>query len=194
MGTVSITLPSDGTTAEVTDYNSPLTTIKDEINGNLDNDNIKAAAGIAGSKLADGGVTTAKLAANAATKNTTVLDNVAAGTQTITSTNTYTDLTNSSTTFTSVAGGDLVFKGSVSFFKTTAQGLANVRLVVGSSNKTLDVYINELNSYKTVPIDFLFTGIPAGSVSVKLQLATVTNGVGVDPQGRFNLIVTEYMR
>lgn len=52
MGQVNISLPSDGTTADVSDYNTPLTTIVDEINGNLDNSNISASAAIAGSKLA----------------------------------------------------------------------------------------------------------------------------------------------
>lgn len=66
MATVSVTLPTDGTTADVTDYNTPLTTIVTEINGNLDNANIKSNAAIATSKLADdAGITGAKLATNA---------------------------------------------------------------------------------------------------------------------------------
>lgn len=40
MGTISISLPIDGTTADVADYNTPLTTIVNEINGGLDGDNI----------------------------------------------------------------------------------------------------------------------------------------------------------
>lgn len=56
MGTISVSLPSDGTTAYVADYNTPITTIVNVINGGLDNANIAANAGIAGSKLADGGV------------------------------------------------------------------------------------------------------------------------------------------
>jgi hypothetical protein len=56
LGTVTVSLPSDGTTADVADYNTPITTIVNEINGNLDNDNIKSAAAIAGSKLADNSV------------------------------------------------------------------------------------------------------------------------------------------
>lgn len=67
MGTISLTLPSDGSTAEVSDYNTPINTIKDEFNGNIDNDNIKSNAGIAGSKLADSAVTTAKIADDAIT-------------------------------------------------------------------------------------------------------------------------------
>lgn len=53
MGTISVSLPNDGDTIDAADYNTPLTTIVNVINGNLDNDNIKSAAGISGSKLAD---------------------------------------------------------------------------------------------------------------------------------------------
>jgi hypothetical protein len=52
MGTVSVSLPSDGTTADVTDYNTPITTIVNEINGNLDNNNIKTGAAIDSAKIA----------------------------------------------------------------------------------------------------------------------------------------------
>lgn len=62
MATVSVTLPSDGTTADVADYNTPITTIVNEVNGNLDNANIKGGAAIATSKLADdAGITDAKI-------------------------------------------------------------------------------------------------------------------------------------
>lgn len=60
MGTISVSLPADGTTADVADYNTPINTIVNEFNGNIDNANIKAAAAISGSKLADGTVTSAK--------------------------------------------------------------------------------------------------------------------------------------
>jgi hypothetical protein len=45
MGTVSVTLPADGTTADVADYNTPITTIVTAINGNLDNNNISSVSG-----------------------------------------------------------------------------------------------------------------------------------------------------
>lgn len=68
MATISVSLPSDGTAADVSDYNTPITTIVNEINGNLDNANIKSGAAIATSKLADdAGVTTAKIADGAVT-------------------------------------------------------------------------------------------------------------------------------
>ncbi len=61
MGTVSVSLPADGSTADVGDYNTPINTLVTEINGNLDNNNIKAAAGIDGSKMADRTVTATKI-------------------------------------------------------------------------------------------------------------------------------------
>lgn len=51
MGTVSTTLPSDGQTIDASDVNTPINAILAEFNGNIDNDNIKTAANISGSKL-----------------------------------------------------------------------------------------------------------------------------------------------
>lgn len=56
MSTISVSLPADGETIDVADYNTPINTIVNEINGNLDNSNIDAAAAIDGSKLADNSV------------------------------------------------------------------------------------------------------------------------------------------
>lgn len=42
MGTVSVSLPSDGQTADAADYNVPINTIVSEINGGLDSANIEA--------------------------------------------------------------------------------------------------------------------------------------------------------
>jgi hypothetical protein len=54
MGTISITLPTIGepNSTEDADVRAALSTIVTEINGNLDNNNVKAAAGIAFNKLA----------------------------------------------------------------------------------------------------------------------------------------------
>lgn len=62
MATISVSLPSDGSTADVADYNTPVTTIVNAINGGLDNNNISASAAIAGTKLASGGVDSLQLA------------------------------------------------------------------------------------------------------------------------------------
>ena len=61
MGQISVSLPSDGDTIESSDYNTPINTIVNEINGGLDNSNIASDAAIAGTKLADAGVTASKI-------------------------------------------------------------------------------------------------------------------------------------
>jgi hypothetical protein len=53
MATINVSLPSDGQTIDASDYNTPITTIVNEFNGNIDNANIKSAAAISGSKIAD---------------------------------------------------------------------------------------------------------------------------------------------
>lgn len=53
MGTVSVTLPSDGQTIDAADYNTPINTIVSEINGSLDSDNI-AASGVVPNNLMTG--------------------------------------------------------------------------------------------------------------------------------------------
>lgn len=42
MGLVNVSLPVDGTTADVADYNVPITTIVNTLNGNIDTDNVSA--------------------------------------------------------------------------------------------------------------------------------------------------------
>lgn len=85
MGTISVSLPSDGTIADTADYNNPITTIVDEFNGNIDNSNIKSSAAIATSKLAnDGGIGPSKLGLGAQSATVTT-------SQTTTSTS-FTDL------------------------------------------------------------------------------------------------------
>jgi len=64
MGTVTVSLPSDGSTADVGDYNTPITTLVNEFNGNIDNANIKTGAAIATSKIAtDGGLSSSSAGA-----------------------------------------------------------------------------------------------------------------------------------
>lgn len=54
MGTVSVSLPVDGSVASVAQYDTPINTIVNEINGGLDNSNIAVSAGIDPAKLAGG--------------------------------------------------------------------------------------------------------------------------------------------
>ena len=53
MGTINPDLSGivDGEVADASDFTTPINTITDEINGSIDNDNIKAAAGIVQSKI-----------------------------------------------------------------------------------------------------------------------------------------------
>jgi len=63
MGTINPAIPTIGqpNSTEDSDVRSGMITIRDEINGNLDNDNIKTAANIAGSKLAANSVAASKI-------------------------------------------------------------------------------------------------------------------------------------
>lgn len=63
MGTISVSLPTDGSTAEVADYNTPITTIVNAINGNLDSTNMSS---LSGTKLQAGTVPGTALDANSA--------------------------------------------------------------------------------------------------------------------------------
>jgi hypothetical protein len=68
MTLVNPPLPTDGTTADAADIATPIQEMANAINGNLEDENIKAGAAIATSKLAnDAGITTAKLADDAVT-------------------------------------------------------------------------------------------------------------------------------
>jgi hypothetical protein len=53
LGLITVPQVSDGTTADASDINNPVNIIAAEINGNIDDANIKSAAGIQGTKLAD---------------------------------------------------------------------------------------------------------------------------------------------
>lgn len=53
MGTISVSLPSDGETIDAADYNTPINTIVSEINGSLDSDNI-ATGGVVPNSLTTG--------------------------------------------------------------------------------------------------------------------------------------------
>jgi hypothetical protein len=68
MALINISLPSDGSTADVSDYNTPLNTVVNEFNGQIDNANIKTGAAIATSKLAsDAGIVAGMIAPGAVT-------------------------------------------------------------------------------------------------------------------------------
>lgn len=62
MSTISLSLPADGQTIDAADVNTPFNTIATAINGNLDDDNVKASAGINGSKIATSTITNTQMA------------------------------------------------------------------------------------------------------------------------------------
>jgi hypothetical protein len=66
MGLVSPAQSADGETIEAADINSPINTIANEFNGNIEAVNLKASA-VTTAKIADDAVTTAKLADDAVT-------------------------------------------------------------------------------------------------------------------------------
>jgi hypothetical protein len=176
MGVISVSLPSDGTTADVGDYNTPIQTIVNAINGNLDNANIAAAAAIDGSKLANASVTPTKLATGAAAA-------YVATSETTTST-TYADLATVTDTVTVTIG---------------ANGLALVSLVSYISNSTvnIDSYVGfAVSGASTVAAadtsalmfqaytggaisriggSFLLTGLTAGSTTFKMKYRCAAN-------------------
>ncbi|MBA3679099.1 LamG domain-containing protein [Candidatus Saccharibacteria bacterium] len=61
MGTISTSLPSDGTTIDASDVNTPINAILSEFNGNIDDTNIKTGANINGSKLLAGSTSGSKM-------------------------------------------------------------------------------------------------------------------------------------
>lgn len=65
MGTVSLSLPSDGQTIDAADVNTPFNTLAAEFNGNIDNDNIASDAAISGTKLANNSIPSVAYDANA---------------------------------------------------------------------------------------------------------------------------------
>ena len=76
MGLITVPQVSDGDTAEASDINTPVNTIANEFNGNIDNANIKSGAAIATSKLADdGGIGFAKLLSTIFSGQVTTLTN-----------------------------------------------------------------------------------------------------------------------
>lgn len=68
MATITVSLPSDGDTIDAADYNTPITTIVDEINGGIDADNLASNA-VTTAKITDANVTNAKLSADAKNLN-----------------------------------------------------------------------------------------------------------------------------
>jgi hypothetical protein len=119
MATISVSLPADGETIDAADYNTPINTIVNVINGNLDSDNLAANA-VGTSEIADITVTNEKLKSTVMFRGTT--------TQTVTNSvsptniTTYTEVTDRGADFNHTTGlftapydGDYWFGANVGF-------------------------------------------------------------------------------
>lgn len=178
MGLISVSLPSDGSTADVSDYNVPITTIVTLVNGNLDNSNIAAGAAIDGSKIANQAITPNRL--NLSPQTATVI------TSETTTSGTYADLTTTTDTVTVVVGVNGVL------FVTWGARISNS---AGGSNSLMSVDLSGANTVaatstgdnyailvqSTAPLAFsnskMFTGLTVGSTVVKLKYR-VSGGTG----------------
>jgi hypothetical protein len=177
MATISVSLPSDGETIDASDYNTPINTIVNEFNGNIDNNNIKSAAAIDGSKIADASITPNKLDLDVGSATVTT-------SETTTSTS-YTDLTTTTDSVTVTIGSN---------------GLALVSISSNSNNNTINQYsyvsfemsgANTLSAQDVNSIFFkvnasptheaqfgktkLFTGLNAGSTTFKMKYRVSAN-------------------
>lgn len=173
MGLISVSLPADGSTADVSDYNVPITTIVTLVNGQIDNANIASGAAIDGSKLANGAITPNRLALAPANSNVTT-------SETTTSTS-YVDLaTVQSVTVTVGVNGLLLvgwgcqFSNSGANGSYTAPALSGGNVAAASDN---DLMIGVGTSQYGYGKTKLYTGLAAGSTVVTLKFK-VDGGTG----------------
>lgn len=177
MGNISVSLPTDGTTADTADYNTPITTIVNEINGNLDNSNLAAAAAIAGSKLADSGITAEKLATGAIFLGSTSITASVGPTSTSTSD---VDVTGLAVTVTVPAGGRRVLvMATGGDYEQSAVGTAYGVLKIKESSTVLNATsvspatANFPNGWTVLA---LLSGVSAGSHTYKVAVANNATG------------------
>lgn len=189
MGVISVSLPSDGTTADVADYNTPVTTIVNEINGNLDNANIKTGAAIATAKLADdAGITAAKLGAQSVTNAKLLLGEATAtvATSENTASTTYADLATTTDTVTVTIGANLkalVFI-SAKLNNDTSAAATFAGFAASGANTIAAADARSLNARLSAGAPdiqatwmYLATGLTAGSTTFKMKYR-VTAGTG----------------
>lgn len=199
MGALSVSLPSDGETADASDYNTPITTIVNEINGGLDNSNIAANAAIDGSKLANGSVDTDTLAESAVTTDkiddgAVVPNKLALGvasatvdtSQTTTSTS-YADLstTTDQVTVTIGANGLALVGISSRMANNTTNGFCFVSFEVSGANSISASNSNAIMFQNsgggvgaTIGKTVLLTGLNPGSTTFKMKYVVQTGGGG----------------
>jgi hypothetical protein len=176
MGTVSFTPVSDGTTGDAADVNTPLTTIYNEFNGNIDNNNIKTTAAIDGSKLANSSVSASKLATGASTAT------VATSETTISTSFAALATAGPAVTVTIGANGLALVILSAQTTNSNTSGYAIMGFAVSGATTTAssDTYslrdstpaAGQTNRFSNV---FLVTGLTAGSTTFTAQYKALAN-------------------
>ena len=173
MANISVSLPSDGSTADAADLSSPINTIVNEFNGNIDNSNIKSGAAIATSKLADdAGITTAKIADGAVT-DAKWRNGVAFGG---TSNQSMPTGATNVTTYTEVFDVGANFNHTTGIFTVPVNGIYHFSATSGIDNSITRVY-TYIYKNSAVLIGFASTTAdagnqdPAASVSVTTSLS-----------------------
>ena len=148
MGTINLSLPADGSTADVADVNTPFNTIANEINGNLDNANIKTAAAIAGSKLADNSIDLeSKASADSGWREVTESWTYASAT-------TITVPTDATTKY-SVGDKIRLTQSTVKYFYITAVAATTLTITGGTTYTLVNAAISDVSYSKAAsPLDF----------------------------------------
>lgn len=187
MGVISVSLPSDGSTADVADYNTPINTIVNAINGNLDNANIVSGAAIATSKLADdAGITAAKLASASVTSpklSLTGSQTASVATDQGTTSTSYTDLSTTGPAVTvTVNASGLLLVGVGCKTNSNAQGEDYMSYAMSGANTiaAADTYAYEAVSFVAGAANrgskvYLHSGLTPGSTTVTAKYRTNTS-------------------
>lgn len=178
MGTISVTNPTDGTTADVADYNNSINTIVTAINGNLDSNNLASNAVIA-AKITNGAVTASKLATGAAAATV--------ATSETTSSITFANLATVTDTVTVTIGANGLALVSISSYMTnnTTDGFTLVTFEASGANTIAAADSNAIiwqtqggNHVVRFGNTVLLTGLAAGSTTFKMKYRVQTGGSG----------------
>lgn len=206
MGLVNLGLPNDGENIDAADVNNPLNTLANEFNGNIDNDNIKSAAGISGSKLAAksvgssqisdvsgprGFLINGKISTSVATNDLTVAIKTLAGADPSTSDPVYVRIGDTMRSITSALSHTLA--DGTNWFNSGAASTATLEMdyfVYLGYNATDGVVIG----FSRIPYARVYGDFSATSTNDKYAaISTITNAASTDEYevvGRFNAILS----
>lgn len=168
MGTISVSLPADGTGADVADYNTPITTIVNVINGNIDSNNLADGA-VTAAKIADGAITPAKLTLGscsyAANNGGTIQTNT---------TTSYVDVTSMSASITT-NGGALSMSLSLPAYVSGAEFHGSLQ-INGVDYVLVDTNIAYAHGTDTGFLTLAAGVVPAGTYTVKARFKCTLGG------------------